>query len=78
MALPLDPGTARHGPPSSKRLAGYRKRLQTQRRNRMNELADLLAAGWTTSAAAREMGIAQQTASSLFRDMCAGLGEQAR
>lgn len=70
-------GTAGYGPPSERRRAAYRAIRRKARERRMTELAELVANGWTISAAARSMGVSQQTGSSMFREICERLGEQA-
>jgi len=64
------PGTARHGPPSAKRREAHRDRLKRARRRRLEQLADLVADGWSVAAAAQSLGVSQQTGHSMWREIC--------
>lgn len=71
------PGTARHGPPSAKRAEAHRRLLHLARERRIVQLADHVADGWSVAAAARHLGVSQQTGSSMWRDICERVGWQA-
>jgi Response regulator containing a CheY-like receiver domain and an HTH DNA-binding domain len=64
------PGTARHGPPSAKRRSAHVDRLKHQRARRREKLADLVADGWSVAAAAKQLGVSQQTGHSMWREIC--------
>lgn len=71
------PGTARHGPPSAKRTEAHRNLLHRARERRVWALAGLVADGWSVAAAARHLGVSQQTGSGMWRDICERVGDQA-
>ena len=56
----------------------YHRRRRTARIEQKSVLAELVAGGLTVAAASRHMGISQQNGSLLWRDIKAGLGDQAR
>lgn len=68
------PGTARHGPGSGKRVAAWRARQHAEREHRINKFAEMLANGWTISAAARALNVSQQNGSNMLRDIRERLG----
>lgn len=47
------------------------------RRKQLDQFAEMLAEGWTVTAAARALGVSQQAGSKMLRDIRAGLGGQA-
>ena len=71
------PGTAGYGPPSARRIEAHRNRLHRAREKRLEQLADLVADGWSVAAAARHLGVSQQTGHSMWRDICERVGGQA-
>ena len=58
-------------------LAHWRMKSKQERRKRIERFAELLAEGYTISAAARDMGLTQQAGSRMFKTMQQELGEQA-
>lgn len=60
------------------RYAIARNRRHRERNARIDRLAELVADGWTITAAARSMGLVQQTGLKMWREIKDGLGEQAR
>lgn len=58
-------------------FAATRQRKVAQTAKLVNRFADLLADGWSATAAARELGRTQQTGSSWLRQIRIGLGAQA-
>lgn len=60
------------------RYAAHRRRLQSARNRRIDDLAELVANGWTITAAARSMGLSQQAGSKMWKDIKSGLGSQAK
>lgn len=57
--------------------AAWREKLKRDRRRRINKFAELLAEGWTLTAAARELGLSQQAGSKMLQTIREELGPQA-
>lgn len=58
-------------------FAAARSRRHRERNARIEHLAELVAEGWSVSAAARHLGFSQQAGSKMWRDIRAELGDQA-
>lgn len=56
------------------KLQAWRQKLSRERRARITKFTELIAEGYTMSAAARAMGLSQQAGSSMFKQICEELG----
>lgn len=60
-----------------KKVQAWREHLKRGRRKRLDEFAEMLAEGYTVTAAARCLGLSQQAGSSMLRQIREELGAQA-
>ena len=58
-------------------LAAWRAKLKSDRRKRMMQFSELLAEGYTVTAAARALNVSQQAGSKMLNDIRKELGPQA-
>lgn len=58
------------------RYAAARARKHAERNRRKERLAGLVSEGWTITAAARSMGLVQQTGLKMWREIKDGLGSK--
>lgn len=58
--------------------AAWREKLKRDRRRRINRFAELLAEGWTLTAAAQELGLSQQAGTKMLKTIREELGPQAQ